>query len=219
VIENHIHIEELTIKEPRLKSSEYEYNEDNLRNHIKDAFNRVCVELNKLNIDTRLLMIPIQLYDSNLTTKSFTSDWVKAQDNNRVRRLVVKVKEKFSTSFKVILEGSNDNGVTSDQSVALDVNSNYVSGTFDKEYSYYRFRVESEDELNINTLIYLVETTFDDLIIYKSLENFFTAKYRTVEDTFYSKRGVYKSKFETELEIINNNESGTSKSSFIRVGL
>lgn len=206
MLENHIHIDDLVVKEPRLKSPEYEFNENNLKNHIQDAFNRVCIELEKLNIDTRTIMTPIQLYESKLTTKNFTSDWVKARDDNRVKRLVVKTEEPLTTDFKIILEGSNDNGATGNRLVALDVNSNYASGKFDKEYKYYRFKIEAEAELNINVFIYLVETTFDDLIIYKSLENFFTAKYRTTSDTFFSKMGLYKSKFETELSIIDNNK-------------
>ena len=220
MIENHIHIDDLVVKEPRLKSPEYEFNETNLKNHIKDAFNRVCIELNKLNIDTRTIMAPIQLYDSTLTTKNFISDWIKSQNNNRVKRLVVKVKEPLTNDFKIILEGSNDNGATGNRLVALDVNSNYASAMFDKEYKYYRFEVKAEADLNINTFIYLVETTFDDLIIYKSLENFFTAKYRTTGDTFFSKMGLYKSKFETELSIIDNKKLEIkSKNFIIRVGL
>jgi len=137
MLENHIHIDDLIVKEPRLKSPEYEFNDTNIKNHIQDAFNRVCIELGKLNIDTRTIMTPIQLYDSKLTTENFTSDWIKVQDDNRVRRLVVKVKDKFDTYLKLILEGSNDTRATGNRVVALDVNSNYASCKFDKEYKYY----------------------------------------------------------------------------------
>ena len=219
MIESHISIEDLVVKEPRFKTAEYKYDELTVNNQIRDAFNRICVDLIKLNIDTSQVMIPFIILDSKVTTKKLIGNWIQTADKNNLRRLVIKVKDRFKTNFKIILEGSNDNGATIDRVVALDVVSNYASSTFLKGYKYYRFKLDSEAKLNENILIYLVETTYDNLIIYKTLETFFTGIFRTPEEFGYHKMLVYRQQFEAELVTINNNQLNNKPRKVIRIGL
>ena len=223
MIENHIKIDDILIKEPRLLI-DWKGSEGVIENHIKDSFNRICTELTKLNIDTRLVMIPLKLYNGEIYNNQI-GNWVKAQTRNRVKRLVIKTDAPAPHDFKIYLDGS-DNGVTNNQQlVTLVINTNYTTATFATEYKFYRFRVESESALNLMTNIYLCETSFDDLIVYKTLENFFVGKYRVESDGFLSKAQFYKNKFDTELETLTfaydlNNENDTKiKSTIIRVGL
>ena len=230
MIENHIKISDLVVKEPRLGKEEYIFTEENLNNHIIDAYRRVCIELGKRNIDTRLVMIPIVLYNSEITSMNLTTNWVKAQKKNRVKRIVIKTDAPApSSNLKLYLEGSNDSGVTNSPLVTLDVNEKYASAIFTEEYKHYRVRLTAESNPNIHAYIYLCETSFDDLIIYKSLENFFIAKYRTDDDQFASKRLLYQNKFDTEIDNlvyaydINDNglidDDEQSKNIIVRVAL
>jgi hypothetical protein len=169
-------------------------------------------------------MLPIQLYNSEIFQNQI-GNWVRTQDKNRVKRIVVKIDAPVPYDFKILLDGSN-NGVTNNQQlVTLLINSNYSTATFTTEYKFYRFRVESESALNLIANIYLCETAFDDLIVYKTLENFFAGRYRVESDGFLSKTQFYKNKFDAELETLTfaydlNNENDTKiKSTIIRVGL
>jgi len=201
---NHIHIEDLLVKEPRLQE-EWKANDESLNSFIRDAFNRVSSELRKLNIDTRFVMTPIFLNAGQEIHEGQVGNWMRAGHRNRVRRVVVKLTAPIE-GCNIILEGSMDR-VISDEIVVLVINNYTPTGltataTFTTEYNYYRFRVESSEAMNVSTTIYLVETAFDDLIIYKTLENFFIAKYRKDDDNCASKMQLYKNKFDAELSTL-----------------
>ena len=200
MIANHIDIADLIIKEPRLK--EWEGENSVLENHIRDAFNRSCIELEKQNIDTCRVMTPLFLNEGSDIISSLVGSWV-AGDCKGLKRFVVK-SESFSEfpNCKFILEGSGG-GVTVDEPVALQFDGRAeMSGKFSGEYNLYRYRIESDTHFIAKGVIYLVETTFDDLIVYKSLQNFFTAKYRKDDDNFASKMRLYEKKFQDELRSV-----------------
>jgi hypothetical protein len=206
MIENHIKIVDLLIKEPRL-IEDWSPTDDTLNNHINDAFNKVCNELAKYQIDTRHVMIPLRLYEGKIYNNQI-GNWVKAQSRNRVKRIVIKINGQAPSVLKIYLDGTQDDRVANNQwvdnLVTLHVNSNFATATFPIEYKFYRFKIEFEAELepNLNLFanIYLVETAFDDLIIFKTLENFFFFFFRTESDGFLSKMQMYKNKFIAELE-------------------
>ena len=202
MIENYIKIDDLLVKEPRLK--EWEGENSVLENHIHDAFHRTCVELRKLNIDTRRVMTPIFLSGNGNIPSPSVGNWVSPSYKNRVRRFVVKVKtSSVVDNYKIVLEGSNDGGSTVDELVTIVFDesngTSELTSTFLTEYSFYRYRLESQISFVASGQIYLVETSFDDLIIYKSLQNFFTAKYRKNDDNFASKMALYDKKFRDEI--------------------
>jgi len=234
MLKNHININDLLIKEPRLQE-EWKATDECLNNFIRDAFNRVCSELRKLNIDTRFVMTPIFLNAGQEIHDGQVGNWMRAGHRNRVRRFVVKLTALIE-GCNIILEGSMDR-VISDEIVVLVINNYTPTGltataTFSTEYNYYRFRVTDNDEpVNVEATIYLVETAFDDLVIYKTLENFFTAKYRKDDDNAASKMQLYKNKFEAELStlaysydengdgVIDDDDDDKRKCRTIRVGL
>ena len=221
MLENYIRIDDLAIKEPRIKGTDSDWVVDPviINNHIKDAFNRVCIELDNYNIDTNLLMdTQVVVYDSTITRANFTSDWVKGDDY--LKRLVILSREP-RTPFKITLEGSNDlaNRFVREL-VTLDVDSHFTSTAFSREYENYRIRTESSARPRNNVRVFLVETTYDDLIVFKALELFFTAKYREETGQFYSKMLLYRQKFEAELEIITGESpNDDAKSAVIRIGV
>jgi hypothetical protein len=222
MLENHITINDLIAKEPHIGGPEKEWHatEASLLNFIQDGFNRTCIELSKLEIDTKKVL-PIHL--GFRVVKDMISQWVQASGLGEVKRLVVKLKEPLSEEFKLILEGTDDNGVSAERALTLVINNDYTSVTFLKEFNQYRYKIKSETALDKKANIYITETFYDDLIIYKSLENYFTAKYRNDKSNFSSKMQLYRSKFDTELQSLAEffKWEGNPKSNIttIRVGL
>lgn len=213
MIENFIQITDLTIKESRLL--EWLSNTTTLNNHIEDGFKRTIIELTKRNIDTRLIMVPLYLCQDISLNSSYTGDWVEAQRKNRVRRFVIKKLTSINDGDNYfILEGSNDkNTVKNILSIKLTNDSGTLTQTFNEEYKYYRFRLEVDTSVEFTGSLYLVETSFDDLIIFKSLQKIFTSLTRKEDDNFAVKMRLYEKEFYDELANLSYsydiNESGT----------
>lgn len=221
-------------KEPRLL--EWQSDAAVLTSHLSDGFKKTCAELNKRGIDTRLVMIPLALATGSQTlTSSTTGSWIEAQRKNRVKRLVVnKVTCSDGGGSNVwYLDGSDDNGTTWTNITSL-TNTNgsgKISITFDAEYKYYRFRLVKGTTISFTGFIYLVETSFDDLIIYKYLEKTFRALSRKEDDDKMAKAKMYSDDFEGEIAGLSysydSDESGTieedesvkRKRTSVRIGL
>lgn len=218
MVENNVNINELIIKEPRLQE-EWEASDEVLNNHIADAYNRVCLEFYKQNIDIKSIGASLTLFEGTLIKNQITN-WTESR--NRVKRIIVKIKQPFKNTkpFNIVLEGSNNNERGGAELALLTVSNNYATGVFYKDFDYYRIKAESKYAIDLRSEVYLGETVFDDLIIFKALENFFTAKYRKNDDSFSSKMQMYRNKFESELNVIINyykNEVKKTTNKTIRV--
>jgi hypothetical protein len=100
-----------------------------------------------------------------------------------------------------IKSGSDLSGLAIRSESEIDMQDHLLSsdGLVPSDLSGLAIRSESEEEIHVNAEIYLVETAFDDLIIFKALQNFFTAKYRKNDDNFASKMTLYDKKFRDEI--------------------
>lgn len=187
MLENFIQIADLQVKESRLL--EWLSSTTTLNNHITDGFRKTVIELNKRNIDTRLIMVPLYLSNNISLDSNYTGEWIPAQRFNRVRRFVIKkeISENSGDNY-FILEGTND---LEHYAVITTIKNTDGAGTlsqlFDAEYKYYRYKLTVDTSISFTGSIYLVETTFDDLIIYKTLQKIFTSLTRKEDDNFATK--------------------------------
>jgi prepilin-type processing-associated H-X9-DG protein len=216
MIENFVIDADLSTKEPRI--TEWQPTSATRDIHRADGYKKTCIELNKIGVDTRLVMIPFYLATGLQTiSNTVTGDWILAQRKNRVKRLVIKKVTCTDGGGGNIwyVDGSNDNGTTWVNIKTLNntTGTGTISVTFDDEYKYYRFRLVKATSLSFTGYIYLIETSFDDLIVYQSLKKTFTALSRKEGDNFDLKSVIWAKEFKDEIETLNysydSNESGT----------
>jgi len=237
MIENNITYTDLiTYKESRLL--EWQPATATLTAKILDGFKEVCIDLNKNGIDTRLVMVPFYLAAGLQTISgSRTGTWIEAQRENRVKRLVIKKVTCSDGGGSNIwyIDGSNDNGVTwvNIKTLTNTTGAGRISVAFDEEneYRYYRYRLAVGTTLSFTGYIYMVETSFDNLIILKSLEKIFYDLTRNETDIHSVKYRKYELLYEKELStlrysydsdesgVIDDGESIRKKTNGIRIRL
>jgi prepilin-type processing-associated H-X9-DG protein len=236
MIKNFITYTDLTTyKEPRLL--EWQKTTATLTSKILDGFKETCGFLNKNGIDTRLVMTPFYLATGLQTiSSSVTGSWILAQRKNRVKRLVIeKVTCTDGGGGNVwYVDGSNDNGTTWTNIKTLNntTGAGTISVSFDEdnEYSYYRYRFVKATSISFTGYIYMVETSFDDLIMLKSLEKIFYDLVRQENDIHSTKSIKYATLFDSALSslhysydadesgVIDDDESVRRKFMTIRTG-
>jgi len=104
--ENHIHIEDLLIREPRLQE-EWKASDELLDSFLSDAFNTVCIELRRksIDIDTDIVVTP-HFFDGLIICKTlenfFTSKYRKDDDNAASRMRLYR--DKYYAEFSIIVD-------------------------------------------------------------------------------------------------------------------
>jgi hypothetical protein len=236
MIKNFITYADLTTyKEPRLL--EWQPTTATLTSKILDGFRETCIFLNKNGIDTRLVMTPFYLATGLQTiSSSVTGSWILAQRKNRVKRLVIeKVTCTDGGGGNVwYIDGSNDNGITWTNIKTLNntTGAGIISVSFDddSEYRYYRYRFVKATTVSLTCNIFMVETSFDNLIMLKSLEKIFYDITRSETDVHSIRSKKYSVLFDDALStleysydadesgVVDDDESVRRKFMTIRTG-
>jgi hypothetical protein len=163
-------------------------------NQIGLAFKKILGDLRADGKDTRLMMLPLWLSSSTYPntdhiTSGVSSVRIEQQRINRVGRFVIEKTACTLTGENTIaLEGSND-GINFDTvtSLSLTTGAGTINATFSIEYTYYRYAVTVGGTLDMTAEIYLVETSFDELICLCSLYYIFSALSKSQGDAAWNK--------------------------------
>jgi len=161
--------------------------------------------LRQKGTDVKRVMIPLFLHSEVFTPYSglLVYPYVSGQRNNKVQRLVVEVlPAKYTGENIFIVEGSDDRANWERvASVNVCGEETLYTVTFESEFSYYRLQTEIKGGDSIPAKVYLVETSFDDCIVYATLEIITASLTKTREDNFFALNAKYSTEF---VDAVNN---------------
>jgi hypothetical protein len=174
---------------------------------IVEAYNNVLTDLYNKGVNPRQLQMPFNLvsntasYLSNITkTASVTGDSFAAGDlgDRNYQRLVVNVNA-IDGEFVFSIDGSNDN-TNFDQITSITAS---VAGErsikFNNQYKFYRYRALKVSGTTTTFTTYLVETVWDNLIIYRSFEIIFSDFRKSQNDSWDLLVQQYAKKYDGEI--------------------
>lgn len=170
---------------------------------IGKAVDEVIQDLRTKGTNAGKVAIPLHLKENGTFTANETSLGVECLRVNMVQRFVISKTSSAvgSVTEKIYLDGSNDNINWSEiTSITITAGSGDLSATFSSLYLYYRYRVVINTSLTLSASIYMVETSFDKLLIFKSLEILFRALSKAVGDMFDNKSKIYQNDYDMLLK-------------------
>jgi hypothetical protein len=193
---------------------------------INAAVRRLTNDLRSLkNTVAGKVMIPANFSETLITiTGNTTSDSKYVDRINQVLRIVVKKSSCSvgSVNEKIYLDGSQD-GTIWDEGIAvvsLTAGAGELSSAYTLSYPYYRYRAVVATSINFTGYIYLIETTFDHLIIYKTLEILFGGLFKSVDDANDKMKNYWKSNYDDILATLkyayDMDDSGTIESTELK---
>jgi hypothetical protein len=136
---------------------------------IPDLLSRKKTEAGKIMIPA-YLSSTVEPYKVTLTD-SFVGNAYSFSRTNALKRFVIdKISATVGTTEKIYLDGSLDgtNWYEGIASITLTAGAGKLSTTFTGTYNYYRYNAVKTTTLNLVARIYLVETSFDYLIIQRT---------------------------------------------------
>lgn len=186
------------------------------------AETKVCLDLKNKGYDLRKLQTPLMLINSTLFS-SKTTETVEDKTNRLrfVYELVLDVPEltpEVPEQTSIILQGANTSsgGTVWTDIINIDTTTSITSSSvFTDAYKYYRLKYESTGNASSN--IFLIETNYDILFIYKWLELIMMNGSKQQNDKYWLKMLYFKENYDAQLNSmvisIDENEDGEIESS------
>ncbi len=186
---------------------------------IEEAFSRLYNDLHNININPRLLMLPLDLKASTQThafplstTITTSATGASKESIENLNRFVIDVTS-LSGEWTICLQGSNDD------SNWQEVEETYIMPELAQEYNvkfdnqYKHFRYSASGSGNIAFSAYLLEDIFDKCIIYKTFSMIFGDFKKTPGDRYDELKKEYDEAYKTFLNAIkfqyDSDDSGT----------
>ena len=148
----------------------YPDNQDDWDFQIAEALKEVTADVQEMGWNIRKLCKRYSLQDSVIKTATYTGTITEDEDNLQRLRIVVNVTE-LTGSAVLLLEGTNDDGTTY-TIVKGDMNIDAVgeyTTTITNVFKKYRLSITGISDM-ITFDAYLIETTFERIHLYKTLE-------------------------------------------------
>lgn len=205
MIESYLTTTDINNREPDLINY-YPNGETDWSDALADAWEEVTQDIRDMGWNVRKLCKRYSLQTSVIKTAAFTGAVTSAEDYLQRLRLVVNVtaiatvRTGASVTFK--LEGTNDDGVTYEtvnSSISVTTTGN-TTVVFTNCYKKYRLSVTAF--ITITTITYsayLVETSFERIHLYKTLEIIYRLLNRLNGDVYSEKEDKYTKMYEDKL--------------------
>lgn len=205
MIESYLTTTDINNREPDLVNY-YPNGETDWSDAIADAWEEVTQDIRDMGWNVRKLCKRYSLQTSVTKTAAFTGTVTSAEDYLQRLRLVVNVtaiatvRTGASVTFK--LEGTNDDGITYEtinSSISVTATGN-TTVVFTSCYKKYRLSITAFKTITTITYsAYLVETSFERIHLYKTLEIIYRLLKRLNGDVYSDKEDKYTKMYEDKL--------------------
>lgn len=201
MIESYLVTADVNNREPDLVNL-YPSGETDWSDFLTDAFEELTQDVRDGGWNIRKLCKRYSLQSSVTKTAAFTGTITTNEDNLQRLRLVINCTAKTGTgSVAFLLEGTDDDGTTYETVTTLSVTATGNTTTvFTKVYKDYRLSITGFTTITSMTYsAYLIETTFERLHLYKTLEMIWRIQNRLSGDIYADKETKYKSMYDDKL--------------------
>lgn len=194
---------------------EYWVPRNRCENALRAATNSVRADLRARSIDSSKIMVPVWVTGQAYAQRTSTSDYTgTATEAGNASRLVVEVFTDDAVTSEFYLEGSVDGlnwkrlkTVVDGQPMNIPATGTGVyTARFFEKFKYYRLRLSINQDTEVSYYAYLVDSSPDDCIMWKVLENAYAiaqdADTRTQElyDTARSEYSEHLNKLKTDYD-------------------
>ncbi|MFA5773030.1 MAG: hypothetical protein WC974_09895 [Thermoplasmata archaeon] len=201
MIESYLVTADVNNREPDLANL-YPSGETDWSDFLTDAFEELTQDVRDGGWNIRKLCKRYSLQSSVTKTAAFTGTITTDEDNLQRLRLVINCTAKTgSGSVAFLLEGTDDDGTTYETVTTLSVTATGDTNViFTKVYKKYRLSITGFTTITSMTYsAYLVETTFERLHLYKTLEMIWRIQNRLTGDVYADKEAKYKTMYDDKL--------------------
>jgi hypothetical protein len=202
MIESNLVIEDVIKREPSLEDY-YSSRQTDWTNQFKDAFTELIEDVRNRNFNIRKLCKRLSLESSVTKTAVFTGT-KSSEDLLQRLRVCIEATSKDDGTIIYDIQGTNDDSdetYTTIKSIEV-FNAGKTTSTLDQCYKFYRLNIT---DLGTSTTVtysaYLVETSFERLHLYKTLEYIYGSLIALDQDTYTAKRDYYRAEY---LDLLNS---------------
>lgn len=220
MLSNYITDAELKKYHPNL-SKQLWLNTSTYINQISESFQIVVTDMVNKGFNPRLIMIPFDLkkptssasnaFPYSSTETASTTGSSHELDLN-LKRFVTNVSA-ISGIWKVKLQGSNDNSTWEDITELTFTSLGIQSVVYDGTYKYWRYISTEESAGSITYQVFLEDTAFDKLIIYKTFHMIFSDFRKVPQDSWDMLVMNYQAQYDNLLTALkfmyDSNDDGT----------
>lgn len=205
MIESNLVIADITKREPFLAKI-YDTGQTDWTNHFEDALTELIEDVRSMNFNVRKLCKRLSLESSVTKTAAFTGTKSSEDVLQRIRVVINATAKVTSGTIVFTLQGTNDSSSetwTDVQTINVTA-TGITSALIDVIYKFYRINLTSMgDSTSITYSSYLIETTFERLHLYKTMQLIYRSLMALDGDVWAAKMKEYNDLYLNRLQVAN----------------